>query len=69
MRDGLDSCLVDFDRPDQAAAAVRALVGDTARRTDMGLAARAAADRLLARDYAAEFRRIASTLGVEAGIA
>jgi glycosyltransferase involved in cell wall biosynthesis len=64
--DGVDSCFVDFDRPDAAAAAIRALVTDPARRATMSAAARDAAERVSAWDYTAAFRGIVHRLLGEA---
>jgi glycosyltransferase involved in cell wall biosynthesis len=60
--DGIACCYVDFDRPDEAAAALRGLLADAPRRAAMGRAAQAAAARLAGRSYTAAFRDIATGL-------
>ena len=54
--DGEDAMFVDFDRVPEAAGAIRALLLDPGERARRGAAARAAAARLLGRDYVAAFR-------------
>jgi len=56
MRDGVDSLFVEFGQPEAAAQAVRHLISDRPARERMGEAARSAAARVLAQDYAARFR-------------
>lgn len=56
MLDGVDSLFVDLDQPEAAAQALRRLICDRPARERMGEAARAAATRALAQDYAARFR-------------
>ncbi len=53
---GESGLFVDFDRPDEAAAAVRALLADGERRRRMGAAARAAAETLARHDYVGAVR-------------
>jgi glycosyltransferase involved in cell wall biosynthesis len=62
LQAGVSGCLVDFDSPDEAAGAVRALLVDEARRLAMGEAARRAAEGALALDYAARFRALVADL-------
>jgi len=62
IHDGVDACVVDFDQPDTAAADLRRLVTDPARRAALGAAARATAQRLLGRAYTAMFRDAVSGL-------
>ena len=62
VHDGVDACLVDFSRPVEAAAALRPLITDPVRRMALGDAARATAERLLAQDYTAGFRRAVTEL-------
>lgn len=62
VHDGIDSCLVDFDQPDMAAAALRRVVTDPALRARMGIAAQETARKLLVNDYVAAFRRVADPL-------
>ncbi|MFL5251637.1 MAG: glycosyltransferase [Rhodopila sp.] len=62
LQDGVNGCRADYGSPDAAAAAIRALLMDAGRRTAMGQAARAAAERALAGDYVGTFRRMATGL-------
>ena len=64
--DGSDAMFVNFSRPDEAAGRIAALLADPARRAAMGEAARRSAERLLASDYVAGFRRqVLAPLGLE----
>ena len=59
---GTDSCHVDPHDPADAAAAIRRLLTDPDRRAAMGAAARKTAGRVVAQDYVASFRAIATRL-------
>ncbi len=56
--DGESGLFVDFDRPEEAAAALRGLLTDADQRRRMGAAARAAAEMLARRDYAGAVRAL-----------
>jgi glycosyltransferase involved in cell wall biosynthesis len=58
----VDSKFVDFDKIEQAASALRTLIVDPARCKEIGMAARSASERILARDYVGEFRKVLSML-------
>jgi len=58
-----DSIFVDFDAPAEAADTLRGLIVDTERRKQIGIAARATAERILKYDYVAEFRKVLSVSG------
>jgi glycosyltransferase involved in cell wall biosynthesis len=62
LDDGVDSVAVDFAQPDSAAEAIRLLLTDHVRRAAMGVAARQAAARALAVDYAVAFRGLVTRL-------
>jgi glycosyltransferase involved in cell wall biosynthesis len=62
LEDGVSGCRVDCDSSGMAAAAIRALLTDAPRRAAMGQAARVAAERVLASDYAGTFRRMVTRL-------
>ncbi len=66
--DGVTACFVDFDKPDEAARALRQLVLDRPRREAMARSAQLAAERMLERSYAGKFREVVSALlGSEQG--
>jgi len=54
--------VVAFDKPDDVASTLRALIGDPARRARMGAAGQAAAAAALAPGYGAGFRRAMAAL-------
>ncbi|MDQ2804357.1 MAG: glycosyltransferase family 4 protein, partial [Pseudomonadota bacterium] len=62
MQDGVDSLFIDLDQPAAGGEALRRLVVDRKWRERMGEAARASAERVLANDYTAAFRRVVGDL-------
>jgi glycosyltransferase involved in cell wall biosynthesis len=58
LRDGHDSCHVDFEQPAAAAAAIRRLLADPGALAAMGQAARETAERIARAGYAGAFRAV-----------
>jgi glycosyltransferase involved in cell wall biosynthesis len=61
MADGVETCVVDFERP-EAARTLRRLAAEPATRSAMGSAGRKRAAELLAESYATKFDRIVERL-------